>query len=602
MRKIILLCMSVIVFACSTDDDVIVQNPNPEPTGFDYTLSVLGEPVYEDGTAKVPISATANPTPLRLGLKFIQGSSDIGGGVLELTNNSGTYTRPDNNFGLHPDESNNGIVTVELWTQEPGQNGWQPASTGNPAQPVTSSFTLNWPDDMDPNDPDPEAEVRITSLERLENPTGSPSYRIGYSDNTNTNGSITIELWKGGVFQGISFDRALIQESGFIETDEIDNLIDGDIYQFRIINLDGQTPVYKFLDINDQLSESHVIEFTALDNAVSLTINGHNFSSVTSNSLTAELDFNIDTAGEVITARLFQTSDLNTVVAEENSDPTTVGNQLFISMFGMLNPNTSYTVKYFHNGNEIFTSSIQTANAGSYRTEIESVSTEVNTIDVVIEYDNTTGADINAEIVFTGVDYDGDPLIQTEPVVFINGNTNTDIMITKSGFKQNSNIVVEVMVNAMIEETQSVMTNPIQYSNVQISGGVIMNSNQGSTLVATISFTADGYGSAEDFVLSHSFPVGLDYNIYNDNLRVSSSNTIDATWNEITSGNWEYVLNHSEDIAPGFNSFDGYLGTEVYTPSGGTGTSDDGNFNISFVDDNGVTISPTGSGVLVQYQ
>lgn len=612
MKKLLVLfALFPIVIGCEPEtmiiDDTVQEEENI--TVFNYSLSSNGDVLYEDGFAKIPIVATATPNPLRLGVRFVQNNQEVPGGIIELTNSGNIYTRDDNNFQLTMSEINNGILIAELWTQEPDQNAWNPAE-------ISVSVTIQWPDDMTDSGDNPECEfVRFTTIERINVPDGDPFYRLGYMDNSDisADGGVTIQLWRNGAFQNISSNARLIQQTGFINSDPLFGLIENEVYQFRIISQENETPVYKFLDINDMVSESHVFSFTATDNPVSaIATSNIQFTDKTSTSFNTSLTINVDSdEPETLRVRLYDAEGAggNFISGTEQSIQTNPTNtaETFIAVFNSLDMNTTYDVRYFLNNETVafFNGTVTTSSAGSSDTEIESTSANVNTVFAVIENDNATGNDINAEVRFTGIDINGNPRIETDSLVFFNGNNDTDIDVSESGFRQNSSVLIEVIINGAVIVSTSVQTNENNYGSYVFTNGgnntIDLISNQSSTVVGNVNFTSIGFAQATTVHLRHTFPVGLNLNQYNDNIRIDESQTVDVIWVETSSGVWETDFIYTIDISPGMNNFEVALGNESYAPSGGAGTMDTGILTVTLTDDNSFIIGENSLGITINY-
>ena len=613
MRKLFFLTLFAMLFLACENDDVTVIDESP--TNTTYTLKAIGENLYENGNLKIPLVATATPaTPNTLGLRFIQSSIEVNDVYSQLDLNGSIYTRPENDFGLTTNNVSDGELSVELYTRESSQTGW--IGTG---QSIT--VMVQWPDDMEPPVDEPEyAEVEFTVAERINVSGDDPRFKFPYTGNSFIGGVVTLELWKGGVDQNISFDRTLIvqgsdSEPGEIETGNVPDLIPGETYQWKIINKIGQIPMFRFLDMNGDLSESYVINFVAMANNIGATVPSNIvFSNTTPTGFDAGLDIIVDSDNpETIYVRLYDAVGPggNLIPGTEQSMMSDPGNsvQTFTAMFSGLSIATNHDVRYFLNNEteSFFNGTHSTSTAGSYDVEIESTLTMVNIVSGVVEYDNTTGNDISATIRLTGIDPLGNVHIQSQEEIFMNGNVDTDIPFSKNGFKQNSSVLIEVIVNGVVVVSTTDQTMENTYGSYSFSNAtgnsIILVSNQGSTIVGITNFSSEGFALIDESIhLKYTFPIGLDLNIYNDNIRVSNSQTIDVVWTETSPGIWETDFLHIITIQPGLNNFEVALGTDTYVPSGGVGTSDIGILTTSFTDDNNIIVGQGSSGITTEYQ
>lgn len=599
MKKLILVCLSIFVFACSPEEDVIIQNPNepdPQDVTYVYSISTDGNIDYVDDNANINVSATATPDPSLMRVKLIQGSNDIGGGFYDLMGANGNYNA--NVSFILSANAVDGPATIELWSLEPGNNSNQP--TGE-----SVVVNLEIPDDGDPNDPDPtDCEyVKFTSFERIEVSGSDPRYKFIYEGNTFIDGVVTIQLWKGGVNQNLDFDRVLIDEDGEIETDQISGLITGDNYQWRLINKNGQTPILKFLDDMDDVNESQIFNFVAEDNTtstVTATVTELVFDNETISGMESTLKFTVDSSDpQTVVAKIYKTSDPNVIVAESAPFTTNgTGPQEYLSVWTGLDSDTEYRVRYFLNGNtDSFFSGVQSTHQdGVHRTEVETTSSTSNTVTVTVEYDNTTGADLPGVITFTGTSVNGGTHIETASFTLVNGNENFDVSFTRAGFKQNTQVTITISVSGIDEGiSENVQTMSNVYDPYTLNLGVPMTpGNNTGLLAAIIDVTSNGYANVNTFNLTITST--LDPNLYVDYVRIHKSTDSDQTtnpnqavvWIETSSGSgvWETTVTQTAAIEPGSNSYNIYLGTENYTVVDTTTGIDILQLSTTITDDN----------------
>jgi hypothetical protein len=612
MRKLVFLSVLAMLFtACENDDDITVIDESP--TNTTYTLSNFGDIVY-DGSAKIPVAATATPaTSNTLAVRFIQVGVEVNNVYSVLTLNNGIYTINDNNFGITPNNVSDGLLSIELYTRQSSQTGW--VGTG-----LSIDVTIAWPDDMDPIDDQEYAEVKFTAAERINVSGDDPRFKFPYTGNSFINGIITIELWKGGVDQDIIFDRTLIvqgsdNEPGEIETGNVPNLIPGETYQWKIINKNGQVPIFRFLDMNDDLSESYVINFVAQDSEISTAASSNIvFSNTTPTSVDSRLDIIVNSNNpETIYLRLYDAVGPggNFVPGTQQFMETSPENsmEIFLGTYSGLLENTNYDFRYFLNDEteNFFSGTHTTSSTGTYDLEIESTEVAINTASCVVEYDNTTGDDIIGTIQLIGINPEGNTHIESQDVVFYNGNVDTDIPFSKDGFKQNSSVLIEVIVNGEVEASTIVQTIVNTYSSYSFTNStnnsIVLVSGQNNTVVGITRFVSEGFALIPRVVhLRYRFGKGLNLNLYNDNVRIGNSQTVDVSWIETSPGIWETDFLYSINIEPGLNSFEVALGNETYTPSGGAGTSDVGVLTTSFTDDNNIVIGESASGITTEYK
>lgn len=617
MKKLLLsfvLITTLILIGCGPETlDVDVITPDPEPAPSLYTLSLNEEISYEDGTVKIPISVTVEPsTEDDLGIRLRQNNIDVSGGIRSLNLSQGRYTRDSNNFGVSMDHASNGPLELILVTRPVGQSQWINTSE-------STTVEIQWPDDMDPIDDESEFKtVRFTEIERVNILNSDPKFRFKFTDNTFIGSVVTIELWSGGVFQNIAFERTLIVtgtdgQPGEIITDGISGLIEGNNYQWIFKNKLGQNPILKFLDINNDISETHVIQFAATASPVSAVATSNiQFTDITPTSFNSSLEINVESdRPATLRVRLYDAVGAggNFISGTEKTLQTNPANQTetFIATFSEKTAATSYDVRYFLNDETtaFFSGIVMTKPPGSSDTEIESTFTDVNAIFAIIENDNSTRNDINAEVRFTGVDYEGNPRIEIEKVVFFDGNDDTDIPISKAGFKQNSSVLIEVIVNGAIVASATDQTKENIYGSYVFGNttgnSISLASSQSNTHVGNVNFTSEGFSHIPLIHLKHSFPTGLDVNSYNDNVRINDSQTVDVTWTQTSPGIWETDFVHTIDIIPGMNNFQVALGNESYTPSGGSGTMDTGVLTVTLTDDNSFVIGQNSLGITINY-
>lgn len=593
MKKLFsLLAMCLLIFSCSTEDDDVAN------TESNYTINVGSDIQYGDDVGNIfielPLVAQANPNPNNLSLRFTQNGTQVGANFNTLQNDGTGYRLQNNRWNISPADVEDGTVNAELYAITPENTTWQ-------ATNISTSFSIQWPDDIGPGDPEPETEsVTFTTIERIVNSNGDVIYRYHYIGNSNTDGSIQIDLWQGGVNQNLTINRSLIQTDGFVDSDPMQGILNPDEnYQFAITNPSEQYPEYVFLDSNGNGADSHVFNFIAEADAPMVTVSSLITDNITSISFHADLVYTIDTTvPQTLVVRLFESTDLNNPISEQEQSQQTTGNgtEIFSSMFTGLNPNIGYTFRYFLDGVQIFVGVVTTANSGSYRTEIENLISTVNDVTVTAEYDNSTGADISAIIEFLGTAIDETTLTYSEPITFINGNMNTDIVISQFGFKQNSPVTVNIIVNGIVEQTQTINTMVLLATSFQLNPGTAMipnpnHPNPSSAMMAGyVGMTTNGDGLTDMFNLTLVSSGVLNPNSYISYIQINNGQQIAANWIEDTSnpGTWNMSISQTEVISAGvINGYDIYFGTENYTVIDPTGF-DMFSLSMTITDNNGM--------------
>lgn len=606
-RYYLVLCLLSLIFitSCSKDDEGTVVEPVIEITTdvSDYVAFIVPTDNGQFMRLTVEASAAYDYVGMAIRLKYANNPGTVipgFQGLAELEQSGNSFT---GNFLIPINDllDDNLKVTLEVAQLTTNENDSYRKATGNTiANPLT--ITPEFP-------PEP-----VTSIHLSEVLWNTSSGKLVFTMNNKEGESgIKGQIYQDGVLIGGSFTSTIVGEDGQGNIPDNPGVVDG-TYQVLLENTSSPDPLFTFIDeegmvlLNSQgePAASVLLEFTILpEEAVTRVTSSYSNRTTMSFDATMEILKNFSESRDV-TIQLLSPS--GSVIDSSIFTTTGGGNETFTVSFPTagsgitLNSNTTYTVKWVFNGVSFYDSQVTTADPGSFGIvygtvdEITSFSGRVQTI-----YTNTTGFDVEAMKLFSGIDVDGNPVTSEIPIIIPAGSVNQVMYLTTTGYKQNSQVDFSLEISGSPFISGTFNTVAVEYTNETITNpndpgmSIIVNAGQAQMTEYVFEFEANGPAKVYEFIYEIDSVDNTDPSGYFDNLQIASSANVDPTWTfDGSTGKYRASIVITENIINGSNSFSGGFAAEDYT------IIEDFNLKIMALDDNGVIIGETLTTIAVK--
>jgi hypothetical protein len=606
-RYYLVLCLLSLIFitSCSKDDEGTVVEPVIEITTdvSDYVAFIVPTDNGQFMRLTVEASAAYDYVGMAIRLKYANNPGTVipgFQGLAELEQSGNSFT---GNFLIPINDllDDNLKVTLEVAQLTTNENDSYRKATGNTiANPLT--ITPEFP-------PEP-----VTSIHLSEVLWNTSSGKLVFTMNNKEGESgIKGQIYQDGVLIGGSFTSTIVGEDGQGNIPDNPGVVDG-TYQVLLENTSSPDPLFTFIDeegmvlLNSQgePAASVLLEFTILpEEAVTRVTSSYSNRTTMSFDATMEILKNFSESRDV-TIQLLSPS--GSVIDSSIFTTTGGGNETFTVSFPTagsgitLNSNTTYTVKWVFNGVSFYDSQVTTADPGSFGIvygtvdEITSFSGRVQTI-----YTNTTGFDVEAMKLFSGIDVDGNPVTSEIPIIIPAGSVNQVMYLTTTGYKQNSQVDFSLEISGSPFISGTFNTVAVEYTNETITNpndpgmSIIVNAGQAQMTEYVFEFEANGPAKVYEFIYEIDSVDNTDPSGYFDNLQIASSANVDPTWIfDGSTGKYRASIVITENIINGSNSFSGGFAAEDYT------IIEDFNLKIMALDDNGVIIGETLTTIAVK--
>jgi hypothetical protein len=606
-RYYLVLCLLSLIFitSCSKDDEGTVVEPVIEITTdvSDYVAFIVPTDNGQFMRLTVEASAAYDYVGMAIRLKYANNPGTVipgFQGLAELEQSGNSFT---GNFLIPINDllDDNLKVTLEVAQLTTNENDSYRKATGNTiANPLT--ITPEFP-------PEP-----VTSIHLSEVLWNTSSGKLVFTMNNKEGESgIKGQIYQDGVLIGGSFTSTIVGEDGQGNIPDNPGVVDG-TYQVLLENTSSPDPLFTFIDeegmvlLNSQgePAASVLLEFTILpEEAVTRVTSSYSNRTTMSFDATMEILKNFSESRDV-TIQLLSPS--GSVIDSSIFTTTGGGNETFTVSFPTagsgitLNSNTTYTVKWVFNGVSFYDSQVTTADPGSFGIvygtvdEITSFSGRVQTI-----YTNTTGFDVEAMKLFSGIDVDGNPVTSEIPIIIPAGSVNQVMYLTTTGYKQNSQVDFSLEISGSPFISGTFNTVAVEYTNETITNpndpgmSIIVNAGQAQMTEYVFEFEANGPAKVYEFIYEIDSVDNTDPSGYFDNLQIASSANVDPTWTfDGSTGKYRASIVITENVIIGSNSFIGGFAAEDYT------IVEDFNLKIMALDDNGVIIGETMTTIQVK--
>ncbi|MFT6361590.1 MAG: hypothetical protein ACJAV6_000538 [Candidatus Paceibacteria bacterium] len=606
-RYYLVLCLLSLIFitSCSKDDEGTVVEPVIEITTdvSDYVAFIVPTDNGQFMRLTVEASAAYDYVGMAIRLKYANNPGTVipgFQGLAELEQSGNSFT---GNFLIPINDllDDNLKVTLEVAQLTTNENDSYRKATGNTiANPLT--ITPEFP-------PEP-----VTSIHLSEVLWNTSSGKLVFTMNNKEGESgIKGQIYQDGVLIGGSFTSTIVGEDGQGNIPDNPGVVDG-TYQVLLENTSSPDPLFTFIDeegmvlLNSQgePAASVLLEFTILpEEAVTRVTSSYSNRTTMSFDATMEILKNFSESRDV-TIQLLSPS--GSVIDSSIFTTTGGGNETFTVSFPTagsgitLNSNTTYTVKWVFNGVSFYDSQVTTADPGSFGIvygtvdEITSFSGRVQII-----YTNTTGSDVEAMQLFSGIDVDGNPVTSEIPIIIPAGSVNQVMYLTTTGYKQNSQVDFSLEISGSPFISGTFNTVAVEYTNETITNpndpgmSIIVNAGQAQMTEYVFEFEANGPAKVYEFIYEIDSVDNTDPSGYFDNLQIASSANVDPTWTfDGSTGKYRASIVITENVIIGSNSFIGGFAAEDYT------IVEDFNLKIMALDDNGVIIGETMTTIQVK--